>query len=172
MNAQIQEGIDAIGLVAGQVMTESVQVVNADWAVSKLAEFFLDKGISGAPVVTADGDLVGVVSVTDIVRHSTQQLDEPDQTNDYYQGILRSKLSADDMLGMHLNASEDFRVTDIMTSMVFQVEANTPVAEIAETMTRGRIHRLFVTRNNQLVGIVTALDLIKLLCNPVNPTGF
>jgi CBS domain-containing protein len=155
-------------LVAADVMTESVISVDADWSVSQLAEFFLENGISGAPVVSSEKGLIGVVSHTDIVRHSTQSLDEPDQTHDYYLGILKSKLSSEDMLGMHLDASDDTKVTDIMTSMVFQVEAKTPIVEIAEMMTRGRIHRVFVIREDEVLGVITALDLIKMMCGPVD----
>ena len=154
-------------MVAADVMTELVLVANADWSVSQLAEFFVENSISGAPVVSMDKGLVGAVSHTDIVRHSTQSLDEQDQTHDYYLGLLRSKVSSQDLLGMHLDSSDDSRVTDIMTSTVFRVDEKTPIAEIAQTMTTGRIHRLFVTRDDEVVGVVASLDLVKLLCDPV-----
>ena len=154
-------------LVAADVMTKSVLVANADWSVSQLAEFFVDNSISGAPVVSMERGLIGAVSHTDIVRHSTQSLDEQDQTHDYYLGQLRSKVSSQDLLGMHLDTSDDTRITDIMTSTVFRVDEKTPVAEIAQTMIRGRIHRLFVTRNEEVVGVVASLDLVRLLCDPV-----
>ena len=158
---------DLATLVAADVMTESVITVGADWSVSQLAEFFLENGISGAPVVSSDKALIGVVSHTDIVRHSTQSLDEPDQTHDYYLGVLKSQVSSEDMLGMHLDASDDTKVTDIMTPIVFQVDARAPIVEIAEMMTRGRIHRVFVIREDEVLGVISALDLIKVLCVPM-----
>jgi len=168
VNTQVPDINDLTILVAADVMTESVISVDADWSVSQLAEFFLENNISGAPVVSPEKGLIGVVSHTDIVRHSTQTLDEPDQTHDYYLGILKSKISSEDMLGMHLDSSDDTKVSDIMTSMVFQVDARAPIAEIAELMTRGSIHRVFVIREDEVLGVITALDLIKVLCNPVD----
>ncbi len=168
MNIEALAGTVQTELLAADVMTESVMVAEADWPISRLADFFLTNSISGAPVIAAGKGLVGVVSLTDIVRQSTQSLDEQDQTHEYYLGILKTKISQDDMLGMHLDATEDTRVTDIMTSMVFQVDVNIPVTEIAETMVRGRIHRVFVTQEDEVVGVVTALDLIKLLCDQVD----
>ncbi len=166
MNIDVLVEHGQAALVAADVMTDSVIVAKADWPVSQLAEFFLENGISGSPVVSADNRLVGVVSHTDVVRHSTQSLDEPDQTHDYYLGILELQVSPEDMLGMHLDTSEDTCVADIMTPMVFQVSESTPIAEIAETMVRGRIHRVFVTNEGQVTGVIAALDLIKLLCYP------
>src|SRR5262245_53667991 len=55
-------------------------------------------------------------------------------------------------------------VRDIMTPAVYTVPEETPVTRIARTMIAGRIHRLFVTRKKRVVGIVTSLDLLKLLC--------
>jgi CBS domain-containing protein len=54
-------------------------------------------------------------------------------------------------------------VGDIMTPTVYTVPADTPASELARTMVSGRIHRLFVTRGRRIVGIVTSLDLLKLL---------
>jgi signal-transduction protein with cAMP-binding, CBS, and nucleotidyltransferase domain len=37
------------------------------------------------------------------------------------------------------------------------------VSEVARTMVAGRIHRLLVTREENVIGIVTSIDLLKLL---------
>lgn len=55
-------------------------------------------------------------------------------------------------------------VRDLMTPTVYTVPDDTPVPEIARAMIAGRIHRLFVTRQRKVVGIVTSLDLLRLLC--------
>ncbi|MBZ5546075.1 MAG: CBS domain-containing protein, partial [Acidobacteriia bacterium] len=50
-----------------------------------------------------------------------------------------------------------------MTPTVYTVPESTPVSKLAQTMISGRIHRLLVTRRGRVVGIVTALDLLRLL---------
>jgi len=50
-----------------------------------------------------------------------------------------------------------------MTPAVYTVPDSASVSEIAKTMITGRLHRLLVIRGNQVVGIITTLDLIKLL---------
>jgi CBS domain-containing protein len=45
--------------------------------------------------------------------------------------------------------------------MVFDVYEDTSLQSIAETMVKGHIHRVFVTREKKVVGIVTALDTLR-----------
>lgn len=66
-----------------------------------------------------------------------------------------------------LSVSEAHRkdlVRDLMTPTVYTVPEDTPVADIARAMIAGRIHRVFVARQRKVVGIVTSLDLLRLLC--------
>jgi len=73
-------------LIAADVMTTPVLTVPDDWGMDQLASYFVDKNISGAPVTDATGHLVGVVTMTDIVRHSSMPLsqDEARDTHEYY----------------------------------------------------------------------------------------
>ena len=43
------------------VMRPEVLAVEAGWSMDQLADFLVDKSISGAPVTSADGQLIGVV---------------------------------------------------------------------------------------------------------------
>jgi predicted transcriptional regulator len=60
------------GLTANHVMTTEVLAVEADWSIERLSEFLIVKCISGAPVQSKEGNLIGVVSLSDIVRYDTQ----------------------------------------------------------------------------------------------------
>ena len=50
-----------------------------------------------------------------------------------------------------------------MTPTTYTVPHDTPVSRLAKTMIAGRVHRLLVVRDQRVVGIVTSLDLLKLL---------
>ena len=54
-------------------------------------------------------------------------------------------------------------VQDIMTPTVFSVDEEAALQHVADAMIRGRIHRVFVTRQKKLVGIITALDMLKII---------
>lgn len=152
-------------ITVSDVMRGEVLAAEADWSLDKLAEFLVDNSISGAPVTAADGELVGVVSLTDIVRHnsmadSTSGTDTP---HDVYLYELERHMSREEFKVFHAQYESPVQVRDIMTPMIFRVREDTSIQEVAETMLKGRIHRVFVTRDNVLIGIVTALDMLQVI---------
>ena len=147
------------------IMHREVLSAQMDWPLDVLARFLTDNQISGAPVTGAKGQLAGVVSLTDIVRHGSQPegRDERQDTHEYYlqtRELQHSGVASDALqLQQHTTAT----VADIMTPMVFQVSENASVQEAADIMVRGHIHRLFVTKDKQVSGIVTAMDILATL---------
>lgn len=150
-------------LLARDVMTTHVDTVVDDWSLEQLARFLVDRSISGAPVVTAHGKLVGVVSFTDLARAQTERESAPVETHDFFAKSYEIGVSGDDLRELHLVKESQRTVRDIMTAAVFEVREDAPVAEIADMMVRGRIHRVFVLRDGAVAGVISALDLVKLL---------
>jgi CBS domain-containing protein len=152
-------------MTVNDVMHREVLAVDADWSLEELAEFLVDNNISGAPVTEENGELVGVVSMTDILRHGSMPDNggETDDTHDVYLYELERQLGHEELRMFHARDESSAQVRDIMTPMIFKVEENTSVQEVAETMLRGRIHRVFVTRGSTLTGIVTALDMLQVI---------
>ena len=153
-------------LVAKDVMNPEVLTVREDMTVQEVATILVENEISGAPVEDAEGRLVGVVSLTDIAMTAAENSGiEREQTNpDYFVRGWEDKASSDEMLkeGLHVEA-EGVPVSEIMTPALYSVPEETPVSKIAETMIDGHVHRLLVTRNKQVVGIITTSDLLGLL---------
>lgn len=151
-------------LTARDVMNVDVLTVQADCTVRELVAFLSLHQISGAPVTDRDGKLVGVVSVTDVAQSDVERPDlvvdrsNPGAAVREWQQLM----NPEDLLQLHVE-NDDLLVGDIMTPAVYTVPEDTPVAKIAEMMVAGHIHRLFVTRQRRVVGIVTSLDLVKLL---------
>ncbi len=152
-------------LTARDVMTERVLTVQADWPVTHLTEFLLEHGISGAPVTTAEGTLIGVVSLTDIVRHESlpQKEPHPHGAHDFYVLSLEGRYAEEEWSAFRIDEGSEVTVRDIMTPTIFKVHERAPVREVADLMIKGRIHRVFVTRGDTIVGIVTALDLLQVI---------
>ncbi|MDH3870666.1 MAG: CBS domain-containing protein, partial [Gammaproteobacteria bacterium] len=67
----------------------------------------------------------------------------------------------EEMRLFHTGHESSVKVRDIMTPMIFRIEEDASIQQVADTMVRGGIHRVFVTEGNTLKGIVTALDLLK-----------
>jgi CBS domain-containing protein len=148
-----------------EVMRSEVLAVGADWPLDKLADFLIDNSISGAPVTDSEGELVGVVSLTDIVRQNrtTGATSGPDSTHDVYLYELERHMSEEEIRVFHTQYESPVQVVDIMTPMIFTVDEKTRVQEVAATMLKGNIHRVFVTRDNKLTGIVTTLDMLQVI---------
>ena len=152
-------------ITVSEVMNSEVLAVEADWPLDKLAEFLVDNSISGAPVTAADGELVGVVSMTDIVRQNrmTGSTSGSETTHDVYLYELERHMSQEEIRTFHNQYESPVQVRDIMTPMIFKVSEDTRIQEVAETMLKGGIHRVFVTRGKKLTGIVTTLDMMQVI---------
>ena len=154
-------------LTAKDVMNEDVLSVGMDWSVEYLTDFLVENGISGAPVTSEDGKLVGVVSLTDIVRHNSlpgkdSRLNSP---YDYYRHGLEHQYAKEDIRSLSIETEPLDTVRDIMTPMIFDVNEDTKVKQVADTMIRGRIHRVFVTREQKLTGVITTVDMLEVIRN-------
>jgi CBS-domain-containing membrane protein len=59
-----------VSLLASDVMIKDVVTVLESAPLKEVARILSDKNITGAPVVNSLGELVGVISETDIIRKS------------------------------------------------------------------------------------------------------
>ena len=150
-------------MLVSEIMTREVRTVGADWSLEELKTFLLEHGISGAPVVDDKNKLVGVVSTTDLLRTEEGLEVQSNNPSDFFVSSLKRPLSKAELLTMHVETTSSQVVRDVMTPIVFSVPDDTDVLDVADLMVRGRVHRLVVTRNDALCGIVSALDLVRAL---------
>ncbi len=157
-----------IKLTAADVMTRGVQTVGADWTLDELRTFLVAHSITGAPVCDEAGKLVGVISATDLMRAAAEQDGTTENEHLYALGFDR-RLDEDELRGLHLEAGSTTRVREVMTPLVFEVTPDASLFTVADMMTRGRIHRVFVSRGTKLEGVVSALDLVRVLRDHTAP---
>ena len=150
-------------LTAGDIMNPEVIVLREDMTVEEAAQILIDNSISGAPVLNERDVVVGVLSFADIAQHCAERgnLVPTSTGTDLYAQGWEGQLEAEEMSGFQVeNATA--QIEDVMTPTVYTVPEETPVRDMARTMIAGRVHRLFVTASEKLVGIVTTLDLLRL----------
>lgn len=158
-------------LTAGDVMTKDVIAVPADMPLEDLAGFLTGHGISGAPVTNEDEELIGVVSLTDIARYDGLRVERGGRRgngrHEVYERFrleaLESDFDREELEGFHIEGGSGVTVRDIMTPVVFGVMEHVPIQDVADYMIRGRIHRQFVTRDRKVVGVVSAMDLLRIV---------
>jgi len=137
-------------------MTTNVIVVAPETPARKIAEILLDNGISAVPVVSADGDLLGMVSEGDLLG---RRQEERSQRRDWWLALLAEGGLLNEEFVAQLQSNE-VTAKDLMSSPVVTVSESTYDLEIAELLSKNRIKRVPVMRDGKLVGIVSRADLV------------
>lgn len=159
-------------ITAADVMNPNVLTVRDEMTVGELARFLVEHEISGAPVADAEGRLVGVVSVTDVAVAVSERAAAGERRlptrSEFFARAWEEGSEPFDVeeigAGPDGDAADGGRtVRDIMTPTVYSVPEDTPVSEVAETMIESHVHRLLVTREGRVVGILSTSDLLGLL---------
>ncbi len=133
------------------IMTREVVTVAPGASLKQAANLLLEHRISGLPVVDNQGDVLGVVSETDILQKEASGLQVP--------GPLAWLVGFD----VEVDRSKvDARlVGEAMTSPPLTIAAHSPVSLAAQRMSEKGVNRLPVVENGELVGIVTRADLVR-----------
>jgi len=142
-------------LRVADVMTRDVVAVAPDTSLETVARQLSENRISGLPVVDAEGRAIGIVSVTDLV--------DPKRDASQTRGIPVYYRIEDGWAAPEVDEAvvKSGRAEDVMTALPFTIEGSATVLEAARTMVEQRIHRLLVTDNGALAGIVTTIDLLR-----------
>ncbi len=165
-----------------EIMQKEVVTVAPETDVRELLRRLVRAQISGLPVVTEEGDIVGVVSTTDVVRLAAGGAEVPNgdltweplapTPEEVEEGITSPFFmvpedwhspSAGEEDVMQESPLDDYTVADIMTPAVFTVRPRDTVEGVAKFLLQGRIHRALVVEDGQLKGIVTTFDLLRAL---------
>ncbi|HLM45996.1 MAG TPA: CBS domain-containing protein [Myxococcaceae bacterium] len=128
-----------------EVMAREVIAVRPDTSLQLAAEQLLEHGISGMPVIDEEGQLVGMLSKTDVVRH---QLEDGEATVENLPS------------GQHL--LEGTTVEDVMTPQVLAVWEGASLMDAAKIMVNAGVHRVpVVSRSGFLVGLISNTDIVR-----------
>lgn len=144
-----------------EIMSTDVETLSPDLPVSDLEDRLISHRVGGFPVVD-EGKLVGMVTRSDLVR-----VLDLEHTIDAQLGEAVGAVAEADSAtgrGARIGARlEAMTVADVMIRRVVFVSPTDGVAEAARTMVEKRVHRLPVVDAGRLVGIVTSLDVARLV---------
>ena len=149
---------------AGDIMSVELLTAEESWSVQTLIEFLGQHKVTGVPVVSATGELRGVVSLSDINRMDSQSEEsQPDGfVNQYYLASLEGYTHDD--LGLRKgDRHSTCLVKDIMTPNIISVSGDAVLPEVAKLMSDKGIHRVFVTGDGGLLGVISTLDIVRQL---------
>jgi CBS domain-containing protein len=145
---------------AEQIMTTEVMTVHADTTIEEVARLLTTRRIGSVPVVDDDNRVVGVVNDEELFTSEKgipfsavrvpllfEKWARPEQATEIYANARRNT------------------ARDVMSYKFVCVDANASVGYITQLMIEQNLHRVLVTRNERLEGIITRLDLMRMLAN-------
>ncbi len=165
-----------MGLSARDLMKSKVHTVSPDETLADLEDRLLAHHIGGAPVVER-GKLVGIVTRSDVVRALSMERELASAQIDFYREYEHDPDAPSEVVAreMEEDATEaarmvaermaHLRVRDAMIPDVVTVDAASPLRDVARTLAERRIHRVVVKEGEELTGILTALDLVRLIAD-------
>jgi CBS domain-containing protein len=143
-----------LALTAADLMTEPVMTIPQETALREAARLLSQSSISGAPVVDAAGQCVGVLSSSDFVTWAKEG------------GDPGKKGGATCFIApwgewINIEDSPDSEIRYFMTVQPVTAAPETPIGELAQKMVDAHIHRLLVVVDqNRPRGIVTSTDIL------------
>ena len=171
-----------------EIMTMELITVSPDLTLQEVARVFADAGISGAPVVSGR-ELVGVISMTDLVEFETSNPGAPrqrdggadwgeietvptlDDSEDSEPSVYFTEMWEDagaDVLERFENDSPEWNrmaeatVGSVMTTTVVSLPPGASVREAARIMLLAGVHRILVVDDaGDLVGLVSSSDIVR-----------
>ncbi len=149
---------------ARDVMQTYLISVNPETPLLEVHRLFVDEEINGAPVVDETGRLLGVISSVDLLRAVEEEHDAASSESSYLQDFM--EISGPDWQDESNNFQArlgERTVADAMTRGGITVSPEAPVHEVAATLRKHRIHRVFVVDGEQLSGVISTFDLVALL---------
>jgi CBS domain-containing protein len=148
------------------IMSTKVVTVSPNTTVRDIAGLMVEKHVSGLPVLSDSGTLVGVVSEGDLLRR-------PELGTQKHRRRWISFFSGVDEQAREFTKTHALRAGDVMTEQVIHVSEQTSLGDVVGLMEKHRIKRLPVLSDGKLVGIVSRADLLRALAarqaNPIPP---
>jgi len=149
-------------ICAKDVMTRDLLTAYEGWTIHRLADFFINRDISAAPVIASDHELVGVVSVDDVCRFNN--LNEQDKSNalrNHYRDSCGQDINEEVLRSWVKDAAKNCTVHQIMTHEVIAVDQAESIEAVAKLLLDRHLHRVFVTEENKVVGVITVMDILR-----------
>ena len=139
---------------AKDVMTSTVISVQPNATILQAARQMLQHHISGLPVITQSGEIVGILSEGDFLRR--REIATERRHSRWLEFLM-----GPGKLAVEYAHSHGSKVAEVMTTEVHTVTEDTTLEDIVESMERRCIKRVPVMRGKEVVGMVTRSNLMR-----------
>ncbi len=143
---------------AADIMTTNVVTVGPEASVREVARLLLAHRISAVPVVDGSGELVGIVSESDLMRRTEA---DTERRRSWWLRLLASN----ETLAREFVKSHSDKVADVMTKKVVTAQPDASLGDIAALLERNGIKRVPIVKDRKVVGIVSRANLVQALAS-------
>lgn len=141
-------------------MTSDPITVTPETSLEEAIKILAEQKISGLPVVDTQGDLIGVISETDLTWQATG-VDTPPYVM-FLDSVIYLQNPAKHNQEVHKALGQT--VGEAMSTRPTTVQANQSVRTAARMMHEKKVRRLpVVNEQSKLVGIITQGDVIRMM---------
>jgi CBS domain-containing protein len=130
--------------------------VSPDTSVRDIAALMMEKHISGVPVLTNNGKIIGMVSQSDLLHRA--ELGTERKHKWWFRTFADSNALAREYAKAH-----GLKAHDILSRYVVAVRDDAELRDVADILDSHRIKRVPVVQEGRLVGIITRGDLVRAL---------
>lgn len=129
----------ATSMKVADLMETDLQVVQEDLTVAEAVVTLTEGHIRGLPVVDRHNRMVGVLSSSDVLEAAAECADA-EERNALFERTI---------------------VAEVMTPRPKTISPDAEVKEAAKQMLELEVHRLFVERGGELVGVISQSDIVR-----------
>lgn len=138
------------------IMTSPVFCLQPTQGISDAIQLMLERRISGVPVTTPQGELVGIVTEGDLLRrHELGTVGAHSWLKDLF---LSPGSRADEYVHTHGR-----KIADVMTDQPVTIEPDARLSDAIDMMTVHHVRRLPVLQDGRVIGILARADVLRAL---------
>lgn len=147
------------------IMNKDVVTVSEKDTLQDVSKLFFERSISGAPVLDSEGNVVGMVSESDIVKAAEpcQERLKMVYPSLSFMSVTFERNTEEKAIADVVREVQQKQVGDVMTTEVTSVDPEDPIKRAVILINEKNVNRLPVIAEGRLVGIVTRADIIRCL---------
>ena len=154
-DAKVAEAEGEERTMVEKIMKPDVYSLPPDATVVDAMKFFVEHGISGAPVVDAEGRAVGFVSDGDIMRLLSTQ------SNSYMDPVvmIMQMRAAAETYDETLANLMKIKIRDIATKGVIGIYLYTTLPQVCRILSKNHLKKVPVLHDGKIIGVINRSDI-------------
>lgn len=140
-------------MIVGDLMQTDIVAVPPHMSWRDAAALLYDRRLASAPVVDAEGRLVGILSEKDLFRGLFPRYGDWTETPELFLDFEEMENQSTEAIGRS--------VADVMSRRLVTAERATPVLKVGALMVASGIHHVPVVDEEKLVGMVGRGDIYR-----------